>query len=142
MLCLIFFHFFIVAEPYVSSIGSPYTEDSSKASQSSVEPQQPIISEFPDGGPVLSELPFGGPVEFNWPFSDPWSRFGVGEHFPPLTSGSAFLAVVIPPSPRRLLQDLAAGSNMSESSHSPREEIPMSGEDYQLLPEVTRKLFP
>ena len=66
-----------MAEPSVSSTGSPYTDDSSEVSQSSVEPQQPIVSEFPDGGPVLSELPFGGPVEFNWPFSDPWSGFGV-----------------------------------------------------------------
>ena len=45
--------FSTVAEPSVSSTGSPYTDDSSKVSQSSAEPQQPIVSEFPDGGPVL-----------------------------------------------------------------------------------------
>ena len=120
-----------MAEPSVSSTGSPYTNDSSEASQSSAKPQQPIVSEFPDGGPFLSEQPFGGPVEFNWPFSDPWFGLGVGEYFPPLTSGSPFIAVVIPPSPRRLLRDLAAGLNMSDS---PSEEIPTSGEYYQLFP--------
>ena len=92
-----------MAEPSVLSTGSPYTDDSSEVSQSSAEHQQAIVSEFPDGGPVLSELPFGGPVEFNWPLSDPWSRFGVGENFPPLTSGSPFIADVIPPSPCCLL---------------------------------------
>ena len=56
-----------MAEPLVSSTGSPYIDDSSEISQSSVEPQQPIVSEFPDGGPVISELPFGGPVEFPYP---------------------------------------------------------------------------
>ena len=124
-----------MAEPSVSFIGSPYTDDSSEVSQSSAEHQQPIVSEFPNEGPVLSKLPFGGPVEFNWPLSDPWSGFGVGEHFPPLTSSSPFLADVIAPSPRRLLRDPVAGSNMSESSHSPSEEIPTSGEYYQLFPE-------
>ena len=110
-----------MAKPSVSSTGSLYTDDSLEVSQSSAEPQQPIVSEFPDGGPVLSELPFGGPVEFNWPLSDPWSGFGVGEHFPPLTSSSPFIAALIPPSPRHLLRALAAGSNMSESSHFPSE---------------------
>ena len=86
-----------VAEPSVSSTRSPYTDNSSEVSQSSAEPQQPIVSEFPDGGPVLSELPFGGPIEFNWPLSNAWFGFGVGEYFPPLTSGSPFLVVVIPP---------------------------------------------
>ena len=33
-----------------------------------------------------------------------------------------------------MLQDLAAGSDMGSSSHSPSEEIPTSGEDYQLFP--------
>ena len=66
---------------------------------------------------------------------DPWSELRVGADFLSLTSGSPFIAIVFPPSPRRLLRDLAAGSNMSESS----EEIPMSGEDYQLFP---RRLFP
>ena len=129
-------------EPSFSSTGSPYTDDSSKVSQSSAEHQQPIISEFLDEGLVLFELPFGGPVEFNWPLSDPWSGFGVGEHFPPLTSGSPFIAVFIPPSPCRLLANLATGSDMGSSNHSPGEEIPTSGEYYQLFPEVTRKLFP
>ena len=41
----------------------------------------------------------------------------------------------------RSLRDLATGSNMSESSHSPSEEIPTSSEDYQLFPEVTRNLL-
>ena len=54
-----------MAEPSVLSTGSPYTDDSSQASQPSFEPQQPIVSEFPDGGPVLAEQPFGGPVELN-----------------------------------------------------------------------------
>ena len=62
-----------MAEPSVSSTGSSYTDDYSKVSQSSAKPQQPIVSEFPDGGPVLVEQPFGGPVEFNWPFSNPVS---------------------------------------------------------------------
>ena len=85
-----------MAEPFIFSIGSPYTDDSSEASQSSAEPQQPIGSEFPDGGPVLSERPFGGPVEFNWPFSDPWFGLGVGEYFPPLTSGLPFISAIVP----------------------------------------------
>ena len=98
-----------MAEPSVSSTVSPYTDNSSEASQSSVEPQQPVVSEFPDGGPVLAEQPFGGPVEFNWPFLD-----------------SPFVAAIFPPSPRCLLRDLMAGSTMSDSG----EEIPTSGEDY------------
>ena len=124
-----------MAEPSVSSTGSPYMDDSSKVSQSSVELQQPIVFEFPNGGPVLAKKPFGGPVEFNWPFSDPLSELRLGADFLSLTSSSPFIAAVFPPSPHRLLRDLAAGSNMSESS----EEIPMSGEYYQLFP---RRLFP
>ena len=123
-----------LAEPSVSSTGSPYTNDSSEVSSSSAEPQQPIVSKFPDGGPVLSEKPFGGPVEFNWPFSDPWSELRLGSEFLSLTSGSPFVAAVFPPSPHHLLRDLAAGSTMSDSG----EEIPTSGEDYQLFP---RRLF-
>ena len=119
-----------MAEPSFSSTGSPYIDDSSEVSQSSAEPQQPIVFEFPDGGTVLSELPFGGTVEFNWPLSNTWFGFGVGEYFPPLTSGSPFLVVVIPPSPRRLLEDLVAGSDMDSSSPSPSEEIPTFGKDY------------
>ena len=101
-------------EPSVSSTGIPYTDDSSEVSQSSAKPQQPIVSEFPDRGPVLSEQPFGGPIEFNWTFSDPLSELRLGADFLSLTSGSLFIAVVFPPSPRRLLQDLAAGSNTRE----------------------------
>ena len=56
--------------------------------------------------------------------------------FPSSYIGFAFIAIVIPPSPRHLLRDLAAGSNMSDS---PSEEIPTPGEDYQLFP---RQLFP
>ena len=119
-----------MAEPSISSTGSLYTDDSSEVSQSSIEPQQPIVSEFLVGGSVLSELPFGRPVEFNWPLSNAWFGFGVGEYFPPLTSGSPFLAVVIPPSPCRLLEDLATGSDMGSSNPSPSEEIPTSGEYY------------
>ena len=121
-----------MAEPLVSSTGSPYTDDSSKVSESFVEPQQPIVSEFPDGGPVLAEQPFGGPVEFNWPFSDPVSELRLGADFLSLTSSSPFVAVVFPPSPRRLLRDLTAGSTMSDSG----EEIPMFGEDYQFFPRI------
>ena len=104
-MCLIFslVVFVTVAEPLVSSTGSPYTDDSSEVSQSSVEPQQPIVSEFPDGGPILSEQPFGGPVEFDWPFSDPVSELRLGADFLSLTSGSPFIAAVFPPSPRCLL---------------------------------------
>ena len=54
-----------MVKPSVSSTGSPYTDDSSEVSQSSAKQQQPIVSEFLDGGPVISELPFGGPVDFN-----------------------------------------------------------------------------
>ena len=124
-----------MGEPSVSSTGSPYTDDSSEVSQSSTEPQQPTISEFPDGGLALSEQPFGGPVEFDWPFSDPVSELRLGADFLSLTSSSPFIAIVFPPSPRRLLRDLVAGSNMSDSS----EEISTSGEDYQLFPQI---LFP
>ena len=67
-----------MAEPSVSSTGSPYTNYSSEVSQSSVEPQQPIVSEFFDRGPVLSKLPFGGLIEFNWPLSNTLFGFGVG----------------------------------------------------------------
>ena len=82
-----------MAEPSVSSTGSPYTDDSSEVSQSSARPQHPI----------LSEQPFGGPVEFDWPFSDPVSKLRLGVDFLSLTSGSPFVATVFPPSPRRLL---------------------------------------
>ena len=131
-MCLFFFllSFAPVAEPLVSSTGSPYTDDSSEVSQNSAEPQKPIVSEFPDGEPVLSEQPFGGPVEFDWPFLDPVYELRLGADFLSLTSGSPFIAVVFPPSPRRLLRDLTAGSTMSDSG----EEIPTSGEDYQLFP--------
>ena len=44
------------------------------------------------------------------------------------------MVVVIPPSPRRLLEDLTARSDMDSSSPSPSEGIPTSGEDYQLFP--------
>ena len=125
--------FATVAEPSVSSTGSPYTDDSSEASEPSVEPQQPVVSEFPDGGLVLAEQPFGGPVEFNWPFSDPVSELRLGADFLSLTSGSPFVAAVFPPSPRRLLRDLTAGSTTSDSG----EEIPTS-DDYQRIP---RRLF-
>ena len=97
-----------MAEPSVSSTGSPYRDDSSEASQPSVAPQQPIVSEFLDGGLVLSEQPFGGPVEFDWPFSDPVSELRLGADFLSLTSGSPFIAAIFPPSPHRLLRDLAA----------------------------------
>ena len=109
-MCLLLFlwSFATVAEPSVLSTGSPYTDDSSEASQSSAEPQQPIVSEFPDGGPVLAEQPFGGPVEFNWPFSDPVSELRLGADFLSLTSGSPFVAAVFPPSPHHLLRDLTA----------------------------------
>ena len=53
--------------------------------------------------------------------------------------GSPFLAAIIPPSPRRLLEDLAAGSDMDSPSPSPSEETPTSGEDYQLFPENSPK---
>ena len=132
--CFLLLLFATVAKPPVSSTGSPYTDDSSEVSQSSAKPQQPIVSEFPDGGPVLSKQPFGGPVEFDWPFSDPVSELRLGADFLSLASGSPFVVVVFPPSPRRLLRDLAAGSTMSDSG----EEIPTSGEDYQLFP---RRLF-
>ena len=122
-----------MAEPSVSSTGSPYTDDSSEASEPSVEPQQPVVSEFPDGGPVLAEQPFGGPVEFNWPFSDPVSELRLVADFLSLTSGSPFVAAVFHPSPRRLLRDLTAGHTMSDSG----EEIPGS-DDYQCIP---RRLF-
>ena len=134
MFALFLWSFATVAEPSVSSTGSPYTDDSSEDSQSSIEPQQPVVSEFPEGGPVLAEQPFGGPVEFNWPFSDPVSELRLGADFLSLTSGSPFVAAVFPPSPHRLLRDLTAGSTMSDSG----EEIPMSSEDYQLFP---RRLF-
>ena len=124
-----------MAEPLVSSTGSPYIDDSSEVSQSSTKYQQLIVSKFPDGGPIMSKLPFGGPVDFNWPLSNAWFGFGVGEHFPPLTSGSPFLATIIPPSPHRLLEDLTVGSNMDSFSPTPSEGIPTSGEDYQLFPE-------
>lgn len=129
-----------MAEPSVLSTGTPYTDDSSEVSQSSAEPQQPIVSEFLDGGPVLSKLPFGGPVEFNCLLSNAWFGFGVGEYFPPPTLGSPFLAVVIPPSPCCLLEDLVAGSDMGSSSPAPSEEIPTSGEDYQFFPEDNPEL--
>ena len=58
------------------------------------------------------------------------SKLRLGVDFLSLTSGSPFVAAVFPPSPRRLLRDLTAGSTMSDSG----EEIPTSGEDYQLFP--------
>ena len=81
-----------MAEPLVSSTGSPYTDDSSEVSQSSTELQQPIVSEFHNGGLILAEQPFGGPVEFDWPFSDPWFELRVGEEFLSLTLGLPFIA--------------------------------------------------
>ena len=108
-----------MAEPSVSSTSSPFSYDSSETSQtsSSVELQQPLIS---------SEYPFGEPVEFHWPLSNAWFEFWVGEHFPPLTSGSPFLAAIIPPSPRSLLQDLTVDSDMDSSGPNGSEGIPVS----------------
>ena len=63
------------------------------------------------------------------------SELRLGFDFLSLTSGSPFIIAVFPPSPRRLLRDLMAGSTMSDYG----EEILMSGEDYQLFP---RRLFP
>ena len=90
---------------------------------------------FLTGDRFLLSNPLGEPVEFNWPFSDPVSELRLGVDFLSLTSGSPFIASIFPPSPCCLLRDLAAGSTMSDSG----EEIPTSGEDYQLFPQ---KLFP
>ena len=117
-----------MAEPSVSSTGSPYTDDSSETSQvsGSIELEQLVIP---------SEYPFGEPVEFHWPPSNAWFGFGVGEHFLPLTSGSPFLAVVIPPSPRTLLQGLTVNLDMESSGPNGSEGILVSDEGYQLFPE-------
>ena len=58
---------------------------------------------------------------------------GVGEHFLPLTSGSLFLAVIIPPSPSSLFQDLMVDSDMDSSSPNGSEGIPVSDEEYQIF---------
>ena len=115
-----------MVEPSVLSIGSPFSYDSSKTSQSSrfFELQQPILP---------SEYPFGEPVEFTWPLSNAWFGFGVEEHFPPLTSRSPFLAAIIPPSPRSILQDLTVDSDMDSSSPIGSEGIPVSDEEYQIF---------
>ena len=117
-----------MAEPSVSSSGSPFSDDSYETSQTSrsAKLQQSIIP---------SEYPFGEPVEFTWPLSNAWFGFGVGEHFPPLTSGSPFLAVIIPPSPRTLLQNLMVDSDMDSSGPNGSEGIPVFDEQYQLFPE-------
>ena len=117
-----------MAEPPVSSTGSPHTDDSSELSQPSPEYQQPFVSHLPPGGPVISEVLYGGSVNFNF-------QHRVGEHFPPLTSGSLFIAALLPPSPHHLLANLAADSNM-DSSPSSSEGVPTSSEYYQLFPEI------
>ena len=45
------------------------------------------------------------------------------------------MAAIIPPSPRHILEDLTADSNMDSSSPIPSEEIPTSSEGYQIFPE-------
>ena len=73
--------------------------------------------------------------QLNWPLSNAWFGFGVGEHFPPLTSGSLFLVSIIPPSPRSLLKYLTVDSGMDSSGPNGNESIPVSDEEYQLFPE-------
>ena len=64
-----------MAEPSVLSSGGPFSDDSSKTSQTSrfVELQQPTL---------LSEYPFGEPVEFNWPLPMLSLGLGLGRIFP------------------------------------------------------------
>ena len=117
-----------MAEPSVSSTSSPFSDGSFETSPQSrsVELQQPVI-------PTV--YPFGEPIEFHWPLSNAWFGFGVGEHFPPLTSGSPFFVAIIPPSPRSLLQDLTVDSDIDSSGPNGSEIIPVSDEEYQLFRE-------
>lgn len=115
-----------MAEPSILSTGIFFLNDSSETSQTSrsAKLQQPII---------LLEYPFGKPVEFHWPLSNAWFGFGVGENSPPLTLGSPFLAAIISPSPRSLLQDLTMDLDMDSSGPNGSEDIPVFDEEYQLF---------
>ena len=55
------------------------------------------------------------------------------EHSPPLTSGSSFLATIIPPSPRTLLQDITVDSDIESSGPNGSEGILVSDEEYHLF---------
>ena len=130
-----------MAEPPVSSSslpsrGSPLPESSFVTPQSSryAKLQQPIL---PSILPLTTQSPVDDPIEFNLPPSGAWSGFGDEEEFPPLTSGSPFLATVIPPSPCSLFEDLTEESDMDTSGPIGSDGIPVSTEEYQLFPEKT-----
>ena len=63
-----------------------------------------------------------------------WSGFGDEEEFPPLTLGSPFIVVTIPPSPSCLFDDLMASSDMDSSSPLGSEEMSVSLGEYQIFP--------
>ena len=120
-----------MAEPPVSSSsslppnGSSFPDISFKTPQSTryVELAQPILLSVQL---IATRSPPEESVEFNWPPQGAWSGFGSEEEFPPLTSGSPFLAAALPPSPRRLFNELMALSDMDSSSPVSSEEIPVS----------------
>ena len=101
-------------------------------STGSIEFSQPIL---PSIQPLATRSPLDEPVEFNWPPSSAWSSFGEEGEFPPLTSGSPFVAAVVPPSPRSIFEDLTEDSYMDSSSPIGSDGMPVSTREYQLFPE-------
>ena len=66
--------------------------------------------------PLATQYPPKESAEFNWPPLGAWSGFGEEGEFPPLMFGLPFIAVVVPPSPRSIFEDLTIESNMDSSS--------------------------
>ena len=124
-----------MAEPPVSSSsslppsGSSFPEISFETPQStrSAELVQPIL---PSVQPLTTRSPRKESVEFNWPPQSSWSSFGSEEEFPPLTSGSSFIAATIHPSPCHLFEDITASLDMDSSSPVSSEGTPVSTGEY------------
>ena len=120
----------MVAEPPVSSSslppsGSSFSDVSFETPRStrSIEFSQPILSSIL---PLATRSPPKEPVEFNWPPSGAWSGFGEEGNFPSLTLGSPFFAIIVPPSPHSIFEDLTTESDMDFSSPVGSEGMPVS----------------
>ena len=114
--------------------GNYFSDVSFETPQStrSVEFSKPIFSSVQ---PLATRSPLDEPVEFQWAPSSGWSGFEEEGEFPPLTSGSPFVATVVPPSPRSLFEDLTLDLDMDSSSPVGSEGMLVSTGEYQIFPE-------
>ena len=128
-----------MAEPPVSSSSSLPPSGSSFPDVSYETPQSTRFFEFsqrilPSVLPLATRSPPEGLIDFNWPPQGAWSSFGSEEEFHPLTFGSPLLAAALPPSPRRLFDDITTSSDMDSSISVDSKEIHVSTREYQLFP--------